>query len=85
MKAILTLTLLLSFGAAALAQNTTTNVKIHTIELSVVLSSVEEAATNFNAIKTTNENSTVRLYKFKNSKIKKALAFTTKRNSAKLA
>jgi len=49
-----------------------TKSKVETIEMSIVTS-------------TTNENTVARLYKFKNSRVKKALSFTTKRNKAKMA
>ncbi len=46
--------------------------RVETVEMNIVTS-------------TTNENTVARLYKFKNSRVKKALSFTTKRNKAKLA
>ena len=68
MKTILTLIFVLTIGVTAQAQD----VKVETVEMSIVTS-------------TTNENTVARLYKFKNSRVKKALSFTTKRNKAKLA
>ncbi|NND80419.1 MAG: hypothetical protein HKN53_11010 [Maribacter sp.] len=72
MKTILTLLFVLTIGAAAQAQDAKVDVKVETIEMSIVNT-------------TTNENTVARLYKFKNSRVKKALSFTTKRNKAKLA
>ena len=72
MKTILTILFVLTIGVTAQAQDTMSDSKVETVEMTIVTS-------------TTNENSVARLYKFKNSKIKKALSFTTKRNKAKLA
>ena len=85
MKAILTLFTVLLFGAMALAQNTTTNVKVEVFKMDVVL--VDSLVVPFadNQVTPTTENRVARLYKFKNSRVKKALAFTTKRNKARLA
>jgi len=85
MKAILTLLLILFFGAMALAQNVDADVKVEIIEMGVVLDTSTDATITFIEIETSNENNVARLYKFKNSRIKKALAFTTKINNAKLA
>ncbi len=84
MKAILTIILVLFIGVAAQAQNTTNEVKVETIEMSIVTFTSNKEVTYKEVI---NENITevARLYKFKNSRIKKALAFTTKRNKAKMA
>ncbi|MBD0851054.1 hypothetical protein [Maribacter arenosus] len=72
MKTIFTLLFVLTIGVTAQAQDTKSDIKVETVEMTIVTSTV-------------NENSVARLYKFKNSKIKKALSFTTKRNKAKLA
>ncbi|MEP3211466.1 MAG: hypothetical protein ABJN95_19930 [Maribacter sp.] len=81
MKTILTLLFVLFIGLAAQAQSAVedTQVKVETIEMGIVTSTSYE--------KTENDNKTevARLYKFKNSRIKKALKFTTKRNKAKMA
>ncbi len=71
MKAIITIIFILFIGVAAQAQDAK-EVKVVTVEKTVV-------------IKTAGETKVARLYKFKNSRIKKALSFTTKRNKAKLA
>ena len=72
MKAIVTLIFILLIGFAAQAQNKTTEVKVET--------AVKEIVTP-----TTKENSVARLYRFKNSRIKKELSFKTSKNTAKLA
>ncbi|MGB5387565.1 MAG: hypothetical protein WBN20_12345 [Eudoraea sp.] len=72
MKTIVTLIFFLFIGVAAQAQDSKVDTKVETIEMSIVTS-------------TTKENTVARLYKNKNSRVKKALSFTTKRNKAKLA
>ncbi|MDT0606942.1 hypothetical protein [Croceitalea rosinachiae] len=78
MKAILTFIAVIFFTTAAFAQNTTKEVKVETINVSVELN-VE--------VKVEKEIKTevARLYMFKNSRVKKALAFKTKRNKSKMA
>jgi uncharacterized protein YgiM (DUF1202 family) len=72
MKTIVTLIFVLFIGVAVQAQDSNVDTKVETIEMSIVTS-------------TTKENTVARLYKNKNSRVKKALSFTTKRNKAKLA
>ncbi|QLG46362.1 hypothetical protein [Costertonia aggregata] len=85
MKAVLTLLFVLTFGVTALANtNKTAVVKVETVQMNVVLDTAAETVSAYE-INTNTANSVARLYKFKNSRVKKALAFTTKRNMAKLA
>ncbi|MEX0287858.1 MAG: hypothetical protein AB3N14_02005 [Flavobacteriaceae bacterium] len=77
MKAIVTLIFVLFIGFAAQAQDTKTEIKVVTIELGIVTTSTEDAK----EVKT----EVARLYRRSNSRVKKALSFTTKRNKAKLA
>ncbi|QCX00741.1 hypothetical protein FGM00_11715 [Aggregatimonas sangjinii] len=80
MKSILTIVFIITLGVFAQAQNTSTEVEANTIEMSVVVvADVEEA------IITENTMEVARLYRRSNSQVKKALAFTTKRNRAKMA
>ena len=72
MKTIATLIFILFIGVAAQAQDASVEVKVEAAEMTIVTPAAKE-------------NSVARLYKFKNSKVKKALSFTTKRNKAKLA
>lgn len=85
MKAILTLILVLLFGATALAQNTATDVKVEVSQMGIVLDGSIDAPVFNNEITTAKENTVARLYKFKNSRVKKALSFSTKKNTPKLA
>ncbi len=72
MKTLITLIFVLFIGVAAQAQDSTSEAKVDTVTMSIVTS-------------TTNENTVARVYKSKNSRVKKALSFKTKRNKAKLA
>lgn len=83
MKAILTLCFVLTFGAMALA-NSETDVKINGIEMGVVLVSGADSIGIAPQIEFSTENRVVRLYKFQNARITKALEFATKRTKAKL-
>ena len=79
MKTIATLIFVLFIGVAAQAQTATEEVKVETIEMTIVTSTTSEEVT----LETATE--VARLYKYKNSRVKKALSFTTKRNKAKMA
>lgn len=85
MKAILTLTFVFIFGAMALAQNIESHDKVQPIEMGAILGSGTISTSTYKEVETVKEKSVARLYRFKNSRIKKALAFTTKKNKAKLA
>ena len=82
MKTIATLIFILFIGVTAQAQNATELVKVETIEMTIVTNTTsnenKEAALE-------NKNEVARLYKYKNSRVKKALSFTTKKNKAKMA
>lgn len=77
MKTLITLIFVLFIGVAAQAQDTTSEVKVETIEMSIVTSTTNTTVKE--------ENKVARLYRRSNSNVKKALSFTTKRNKAKLA
>ncbi len=79
MKTIATLIFVLFIGVAAQAQNTTKEAKVETVEMGIVTVTVKEE------VKLETKTEVARLYKYKNSNIKKALSFTTKRNKAKMA
>ncbi len=82
MKTIATLIFILFIGATAQAQNATELVKVETIEMTIVTNTTS----NENKEATLeNKTEVARLYKYKNSRVKKALSFTTKRNKSKMA
>ncbi|MGX1929484.1 hypothetical protein [Flagellimonas sp. 2504JD4-2] len=78
MKAILTLIAVIFFGTLAMAQDASKEVKVETTTVGVELDITIQ-------VETEKETEVARLYRFKNSRIKKALAFRTKRNKSKLA
>ncbi|KKN37126.1 hypothetical protein LCGC14_0766700 [marine sediment metagenome] len=75
---------MLTFGATALA-NLKTDVKVDGIEMGIVLVNGTSSASITPQIKASTENTIVRLYKFQNARIVKALEFTTKKTNPKLA
>lgn len=95
MKAILTILFVLICGAAALASTNDNQLvlnpqienhdEIKFTEMGTTMDTGIVVATSYNEVETATEIEVARLYKFKNSRIKKALAFTTKRNKAKMA
>lgn len=78
MKALLTLIAVIFFGTLAMAQDASKEVKIETITVGVELDITIQKETE-------KEAKIARLYRFKNSRVKKALSFRTKRNKSKLA
>jgi len=78
MKTIITIIFIIFLSFTAQAQNATNDVKVETIEMTIV----SETSYELN-LETKTE--VARLYKFKNSKIKKELNFITKANKAKMA
>lgn len=95
MKSLITLLFILTCGVTALANTNDHSVelnpkiesygKIEFSQMGDLLDSGTVVATEYNEVETATENEVARLYKFKNSRIKKALAFKTKRNKAKMA
>jgi len=95
MKTILTLLFVVLCGSVSLANTNDQGLKLkleieNNLELNISKIDVTEnygivVVTNYNDIKVVSETKVVRLYKYKNSRIKKALKFTTKRNKAKMA
>ena len=75
MKAIVTIIFILFIGLAAQAQDKTPETKVETVKTEIV------TVTKI----TQKENTVARLYKRSNSRVKKALNFSTKKNKAKLA
>ena len=78
MKTIATIFFIFFIGTAAQAQNNTNDVKVETIEMTIVTETVKE-------LNLETKTEVARLYKFKNARVTKALSFTTKRNKAKMA
>ena len=78
MKTIFTIIAITFFGTMASAQDISKEAKVETIAMGVEL----KVEINNEVRK---DRKTARLYKFKNSRIKKELSFKTKKDRAKLA
>ncbi len=78
MKTIVTIIFIIFLSLTAQAQNTTADVKVETIEMTIATETTYEL--NLEA-----KTEVARLYKSKNSKIKMELNFITKANKAKMA
>jgi hypothetical protein len=85
MKAILTILFILFLGLTAQAQNIENNDTVEPLKMGIVLDSGIDTSNDYREVEITTEESVVRLYKFKNSRVKKALAFTTKKDKPKLS
>lgn len=80
MKAIVTFIFIILIGNVAMAQaDTKVEVKPQGVELNITVAKEEVKQVE------AKETEVARLYMFKNSRVKKALSFNTKRNKAKLA
>ena len=82
MKTVSTLILIL-IGAMALANNEI-DVKVDPIKMGVVLDLGTDSFKNTQEIKTRTANDITRLYRIPNSRVKKALTFTTEFHRSKL-
>ncbi|MFC4094336.1 hypothetical protein [Euzebyella saccharophila] len=79
MKTIITFVFVLFIGLSAQAQTKVAEVKVETIEMTVVTTiKVEKRVTSMGY-------QVARLYKRDNARVKKELSFTTKYNRAKMA
>jgi len=85
MKALFTLLVILFAGAVALAQNPQQNDKVDTIEMGIAIVSGLTDVDDTKTFTITTKTSVVRLYRNKNSRVNKELAFITKKNYGKLA
>lgn len=84
MKTIATLIFVLFIGVTAQAQNASGEVKVETIEMAIVVpTAMEDTRVENKAVE--NKVEVARLYKRPNSRVKKALKFTTKRDRPKMA
>jgi len=78
MKTILTIIAVTFFGTVAMAQDISIGEKVDVINAAVVLDIDIDRTIR-------KDRKMARLYKFKNSRIKKELSFSTKKNKSKLA
>ena len=77
MKTITTIIFIIFLSFTAQAQNTTNEVKVETIEMNIVTETTNELNVDVNV-------EVARLYKSKDSRIKRDLNFITKANRAKI-
>lgn len=78
MKTVATIIFIIFLGITAQAQTANTNLKVETIEKTIVTESTY-------SLKVDNKTDVARLYRFKNSRIKKELNFITKADKPKMA
>ncbi|WP_299320140.1 hypothetical protein [uncultured Maribacter sp.] len=85
MKALVTLVIIIFAGALALAQTPQTDDKVNATEMGIVLVDSRDDISNKKSITITAETSIARLYRYKNARVNKELAFITKKSYSKLA
>ncbi|ASV29040.1 hypothetical protein [Maribacter cobaltidurans] len=85
MKAILTFSLVLFFGGMSMAQNVKKNDKVDTLQENVILTDNSLDTENIEILVGEKQTEVARLYRYKNSRVKSALFFKTKKDKPKLA
>ena len=85
MKSFLTLVVVLFFSTVAVAQKAENNDKVDILKMDIVLVTGNDTDGAFEKVSVGNEKSIARLYRYKNSRVKKELTFSTKKNRPKLA
>jgi hypothetical protein len=81
MKAILTLIFVLLIGTAAQAKDAKGEIKVSAVTMGIT--NIDTVI--FNGVAPTEHGQVARLYRNKNSKVLRALNFSTRKNMAKLA
>ena len=84
MKAILTFSLILFFGGISMAQNVKSNDKVDTLRENVILTDSSLDTENIETLGGEKQMEVARLYRYKNSRVKSALFFKTKKDKPKL-
>ena len=85
MKALITILIVIFAGALAIAQTPQTDDKVNATEVGIVLVDSLNDISNKKTITITDETSIARLYRYKNARVNKELAFATKKSYGKLA
>ena len=85
MKAIFTLLIIIFAGALAMAQNPQSDDKVNIIEMGIVMVDSLNGTDYKKTVTITSETSVARLYRYKNARVNKELAFTTHKSYGKLA
>ncbi|MGO4921318.1 hypothetical protein [Maribacter spongiicola] len=85
MKALITILIVIFAGALAIAQTPQTDDKVNPTEVGIVLVDSLNDISNKKTITITTETSIARLYRYKNARVNKELAFVTNKTYGKLA
>ncbi|WP_339651564.1 hypothetical protein [uncultured Maribacter sp.] len=85
MKVIFTLLLIIFAGALAIAQNPQSDDKVNTIEMGIVMVHSLNGTDYNKTFTITTETEITRLYRYRNSRVNRELAFITHKNYGKLA
>ncbi|WP_339841796.1 hypothetical protein [uncultured Maribacter sp.] len=85
MKAIFTILIIIFAGALAMAQTPQTDDKVDTIEMGIVMVDGFNSTEYKKTFTINTETSVARLYRYKNSRVNRELAFITKKSYGKLA
>lgn len=85
MKAILTFSLILFLGGISMAQQASETSNSNTQEVKSISIEKSMDTEKKDILKEVKEPGIVRLYRYKNSRVKSALIFSTKKNKPKLA
>ncbi len=85
MKAIFTLLIIIFAGAFAMAQNPQSDDKVNTIEMGIVMVDSLNGTDYKKTFTITTKTEITRLYRYKNSRVNRELAFITHKSYGKLA
>jgi len=85
LKTLLTILVLLFLGTSVIAQNQIEHVKVENLKMDFVLGHSPSDSLHSKEIKKSSATTVARLYRFKNSRIKKELSFSTRKNRAQVA
>ncbi|WP_339628113.1 hypothetical protein [uncultured Maribacter sp.] len=85
MKAIFTLLIIIFAGALAKAQNPQSDDKVNLIEMGIVMVDSLNGTDYKKTFTITTETELTRLYRYKNSRVNRELAFITHKSYGKLA
>ncbi|MEH6512416.1 hypothetical protein [Maribacter arcticus] len=85
MKAIFTLLIIIFAGTLTMAQNPQSNDKVYIIEMGIVMVDSLNNTDHKKTFTISTKTEITRLYRYKNSRVNKELAFITQKSYGKLA
>jgi hypothetical protein len=85
MKAIFTLLIIIFAGTLTMAQNPQSNDKVYIIEMGIVMVDSLNNTDHKKTFTISTKTGITRLYRYKNSRVNKELAFITQKSYGKLA